>query len=166
MRNFKIFVWIFIIFLIQTVILSSVHIFGAVPSALIAFVMCVMLLENEFRSAVTISIICAVLMGAGGGRGFTVTVLLYVYLSIVVFALRRKPIYIGNFTKTLVWTFIVSAIIEILFLPVREMSFEIKVLWLDALPTAFFNTVIAAILYPMLKKTIYKEEKKKKLLIS
>ena len=41
MRNFKIFLWIFVIFLVQTVVLSPIHIFGAVPSAVLAFVMCV-----------------------------------------------------------------------------------------------------------------------------
>ena len=58
MRNFKIFLWIFVIFLVQTVVLSPIHIFGAVPSAVLAFVMCVAILENEFRTAVIISGIC------------------------------------------------------------------------------------------------------------
>ena len=62
MRNFKIFLWIFVIFLVQTVVLSPIHIFGAVPSAVLAFVMCVAILENEFRTAVIISGICAVVM--------------------------------------------------------------------------------------------------------
>ena len=88
MRNFKTFLWIFIVFLIQTVILARVHIFGAVPSLVMAYVICVMILENEFRNAVTISIICSAAMGALGGREFAVTVLFYVYSSIIIFALR------------------------------------------------------------------------------
>ena len=48
MRNFKIFLWIFVIFLVQTVVLSPIHIFGAVPSAVLAFVMCVAILEMNF----------------------------------------------------------------------------------------------------------------------
>ena len=148
MRNFKIFLWIFVIFLVQTVVLSPIHIFGAVPSAVLAFVMCVAILENEFRTAVIISGICAVVMGAIGGRNFTEITLFYAYSSIIVFAARKRPRYVGNFPKTIVWTFIMSAIFS------------------DALPTAVFNTVIAVILYPILKKTLYKEEKKKKLLIA
>ena len=139
MRNFKIFLWIFVIFLVQTVVLSPIHIFGAVPSAVLAFVMCVAILENEFRTAVIISGICAVVMGAIGGR---------------------------NFPKTIVWTFIMSAILEILLFVIREMTLDVSVIFSDALPTAVFNTVIAVILYPILKKTLYKEEKKKKLLIA
>ena len=84
MRNFKIFLWIFVIFLVQTVVLSPIHIFGAVPSAVLAFVMCVAILENEFRTAVIISGICAVVMGAIGGRNFTEITLFYAYSSIIV----------------------------------------------------------------------------------
>ena len=159
MRNFKIFLWIFVIFLVQTVVLSPIHIFGAVPSAVLAFVMCVAILENEFRTAVIISGICAVVMGAIGGRNFTEITLFYAYSSIIVFAARKRP-------RTIVWTFIMSAILEILLFAIREMTLDVSVIFSDALPTAVFNTVIAVILYPILKKTLYKEEKKKKLLIA
>ena len=162
MRNFKIFLWIFVIFLVQTVVLSPIHIFGAVPSAVLAFVMCVAILENEFRTAVIISGICAVVMGAIGGRNFTEITLFYAYSSIIVFAARKRPRYVGNFPKTIVWTFIMSAILEILLFVIREMTLDVSVIFSDALPTAVFNTVIAVILYPILKKTLYKEEKKKK----
>ena len=161
MRNFKIFLWIFVIFLVQTVVLSPIHIFGAVPSAVLAFVMCVAILENEFRTAVIISGICAVVMGAIGGRNFTEITLFYAYSSIIVFAARKRPRYVGNFPKTIVWTFIMSAILEILLFVIREMTLDVSVIFSDALPTAVFNTVIAVILYPILKKTLYKEEKKK-----
>ena len=143
MRNFKIFLWIFVIFLVQTVVLSPIHIFGAVPSAVLAFVMCVAILENEFRTAVIISGICAVVMGAIGGRNFTEITLFYAYSSIIVLAARKRPRYV-----------------------IREMTLDVSVIFSDALPTAVFNTVIAVILYPILKKTLYKEEKKKKLLIA
>ena len=166
MRNFKIFLWIFIVFLIQTVILARVHIFGAVPSLVMAYVMCVILLENEFRSAVTISIICAAAMGALSGREFAGTVLFYVYSSIIVFALRKKPRYVGNLPKAVVWTFLASGIMEILYLVIRTLSVSVDVILYDALPTAVFNAVLALIVYPVLKATMYREEKKKKLLIT
>ena len=173
MRNFKIFLWIFVIFLVQTVVLSPIHIFGAVPSAVLAFVMCVAILENEFRTAVIISGICAVVMGAIGGRNFTEITLFYAYSSIIVFAARKRPRYVGNFPNlalpSLLVTFlnfIMSAILEILLFVIREMTLDVSVIFSDALPTAVFNTVIAVILYPILKKTLYKEEKKKKLLIA
>ncbi|MDY3972678.1 MAG: hypothetical protein SOZ28_08235 [Clostridia bacterium] len=166
MRNFKTFLWIFIVFLIQTVILARVHIFGAVPSLVMAYVICVMLLENEFRNAVTISIICSAAMGALGGREFAVTVLFYVYSSIIIFALRKKPAYVGNLPKAVVWTFLASGVMEILYFAIRTLSVNTGMLLHDALPTAIFSAVLALIVYPVLKVTMYREEKKKKLLIA
>lgn len=166
MRNFKIFLWIFIIFLIQTVIISRIHLFGAVPSLVMGYVICVMILENEFRSAVTISIICAFAIGALSGRNFSVMVLYYVYSSIIIFAARKKPVYIGNYPKVIVWTGIASVLLEVIIFVLRTMTVSTEMLLHDALPTAVFNMVLAAILYPIMKKTIYKEEKKKKLLIA
>lgn len=166
MRNFKTFLWIFIVFLIQTVILARVHIFGAVPSLVMAYVVCVMLLENEFRNAVTISIICSAAMGALGGREFAVTVLFYVYSSIIIFALRKKPAYVGNLPKAAVWTFLASGVMEILYFAIRTLSVNTEMLLHDALPTAIFSAVLALIVYPILKVTMYREEKKKKLLIA
>lgn len=166
MRNFKTFLWIFIVFLIQTVILARVHIFGAVPSLVMAYVICVMILENEFRNAVTISIICSAAMGALGGREFAVTVLFYVYSSIIIFALRKKPAYVENLPKAVVWTFLASGVMEILYFAIRTLSVNTEMLLHDALPTAIFSAVLALIVYPVLKVTMYREEKKKKLLIA
>ena len=166
MRNFKTFLWIFIVFLIQTVILARVHIFGAVPSLVMAYVICVMILENEFRNAVTISIICSAAMGALGGREFAVTVLFYVYSSIIIFALRKKPAYVGNLPKAVVWTFLASGVMEILYFAIRTRSVNTEMLLHDALPTAIFSAVLTLIVYPVLKVTMYREEKKKKLLIA
>lgn len=165
MRNFKIFLCIFFIFLIQTVILGQVHIFGAVPSAVLAYIICVMIQENEFRNAAVISIICAVLMGALSGRDFIVTTLFYVYSSIIIFALRKKPPYVHNGVKAVVWTFISSAMLEVLFFVIRNLSFDVMMLVENALPTAVFNAALAVVIYPLLKRIMYKEEKKKKLLI-
>lgn len=70
------------------------------------------------------------------------------------------------FRKRLYGPLLWSAILEILLFVIREMTLDVSVIFSDALPTAVFNTVIAVILYPILKKTLYKEEKKKKLLIA
>ncbi len=165
MRNFKIFLWIFIVFIIQTVILARVHILGAVPSLIMAYMICVVMLENEFINAVTISIICAGAAGALCGREFVITVLSYVYSAVIVFALRKKPLYIGNAPKALLWTFIASAAMEIVFFAAGHLSINTHMLLYNALPTAVFNTVLAALVYPVLKAVMYKEKKKKLLII-
>lgn len=166
MRNFKIFLWIFVVFLIQTVIAARIHVFGAVLSPVLAYVMCVAVLENEFRNAVAISIICAAAMGALSGRDFSLTVLFYSYTSIIVFALRKKSAHISNFLKVVISTFVLSALLEVIICVLRTtITVDMSVLTNNVLPTAVFNAVFVMIIYPILKKTMYKEEKKK-LLIS
>ena len=165
MRKFKIFLWIFIVFLIETVVLAQLHIFEAAPSLTLAYVVCVMIMENEFKDAVTISIICAAAEGALCGRGFALTTLFYVYSSIVIFALRKKPAYVGNLPKALFWTFLASAALEIIMFFQKTFTINLEMLLHDALPTAVCNTLLALIVYPLLKVTMYKGEKKKKLLI-
>lgn len=164
MRNFKIFLWIFIVFLIQTVIICRIHVYGAVPSLVMAYVVCVMILENEFKHAVTISIICSAAAGLLLGRGFVTVTLFYVYASIIIFSLRKKPMYVGNPVKALFWTFIASGLMEIVYFVIRTMTINTDMLLYDALPTAIINTVMVLAVYPLLKVTMYKEEKKKLLI--
>ncbi len=166
MRNFKTFLWIFIIFLIQTVIMSRIHAFGAVVSIAMAYIICVMMLENEFRRAVCICVICAGVMGALCGREFVLTTLFYVYAPMIVFAMRKKPVYVGNFPKAVFWTFVASGLFEVIYVTVINMSFDVNVLLHDALPTAVINGICVLAVYPALKLTMYREEKKKKLLIA
>ncbi len=165
MRRFKIFLWIFIVFLLQTVVVSHIHIFGAVPSLVISYMMCVVIMENEFRNAVIISSVCAAAMGALSGREFVIMTLAYVYSSICVFRLRKKPAYISNFQKSVIWTFVVSAVIEILYFTIMNWSINLNVLLYDALPTAVLNILGTIIIYPVLKRTMYREEKKKLLIV-
>lgn len=165
MRNFKIGLWIFFVLLIQTVVLARVHVFGAAPSLALGYVVCVMMLENEFKDAVIISIVVSVLMGALCGRGFEAVTLFYVYSSIAIFSFRKKPRYMGTFAKALLWTFICSSLLEVILSAPVTMTVSADMLLTDALPTAIINTVLAAVIYPILKKTMYSEEKKKLLIV-
>lgn len=165
MRNFKVFLWIFIIFLIQTVVLSRIHVFFAVPSAVMVYMVSVMMLENEFRRAAVIGIVCAVAMGALCGRDFVIVTLFYTYAALVVFALRKKPAYVGFYPKTVMWSVLLSSVLEVIFILLETKTLNIQMLLMSVLPTAIFNAVLALIIYPILKKTMYKEKKKKLLIV-
>lgn len=164
MRYLKVGIWLFLIFLVQTVILARVHIFSAMPSVVLPYLVCVMLLEDDSRSAFTISLICSFGVGALCGREFIVQVLYTLYTSLIVFALRRKPLYISGFFKGIGWTFILSGVMEIIFLVLRSHSISTDMLLYAVLPTAVINALFILIIYPILKSTMYKEEKKKLLI--
>ncbi len=164
MKNFKIFLWIFVIFLIQTVLLGHLHLFGAAPSIVLAYVVCVTIMENEFRTFAAVSIICAAVMGALCGRDFIITTLFYVYSSLIIFALRKKPLYLSNAVKAAVWTAAASAVLELLYLLPGGSTLGLHYILHSVVPTVVFNTVLVLVLYPILKKTMYKEEKTKLLI--
>lgn len=161
MRYLKICIWIFIIFLIQTVILARVHIYAAMPSLVLPYVVCVMLLEDDFRTAWITALISSAAAGALCGREFLVQVLYIFYTSLVVFALRRRPLYISGFLKGMGWTFILSGIMEIIFAVLRTHSLNGEMLLHAVLPTAVINAAFVIVIYPLLKRAMYKNEKKK-----
>lgn len=163
-RKLKIFLWIFVIFLVQTVIISRIHVLNATPSLILPYVVCVMMLEPDLVTAYTIGAICSVSAGALCGQNF-VLMSLYMFLSsLAVFGLKKRPVYVKNIVKALFGTFIIAGAGETLFFAVRHMNVTVSFLLGGALPGAIISTVFAIIIYPVLKRTMYKEEKKKLLI--
>ncbi|MBQ2669974.1 MAG: hypothetical protein IJG06_04365 [Clostridia bacterium] len=72
------------------------------------------------------------------------------YTSLIVFALRKKPLYIGGFIKSIGWTFILSGIMEIIFLVLRSHTLTTDMLLYAALPTAIINAIFVFAIYPVL----------------
>ena len=164
MRNFKIGVWIFCIFIVQTVILSGIHVFNAVPSLALPFVVCAALMEEDVVTTAVVSGICALIAGAFTGRSYIVTVLCIFYASVLVFVLKSKPLYVHRAVKAFVWTFILSGVMETIFRFIDVGSVTVDILLYSALPYAAINTLFVIIIYPLLKRTMYKEDKEKLLI--
>ena len=164
MRNFKIGVWIFCIFLIQTVVLSGIHVYDAVPSLVLPFVVCAALMEEDFITTAAVSGICALIAGAFTGHSYIVTVLYIFYASLLVSALKSKPLYISRTVKAFTWTFLISGIMEIIFRVLDAGTVTTNMLLYSALPFAVINTLFVILIYPLLTRTMYKEDKKKLLI--
>ena len=164
MRNFKFGVWIFCIFLVQTVILSGIHIYNAVPSLVLPFIVCAALMEEGVTAAAVIGGICALIAGAFTGHSYIVTVLYIFYASVLVFALKSKPLYVHKAVKAFVWTFVLSGIMEMIFRFIDEGNVTADMLLYSVLPYAAVNMAFVIIIYPLLKRTMYKEDKEKLLI--
>lgn len=161
MRKFKVFLWIFIIFLLQTTVFSRIHIFLGLPSVIPAYVISVALLDDDFDAVAVITIVCAFLSGALCGREFTVMTLYIVFTSFFIFSFKHKPRYMGMFPKALFYVFILSGVFEIMYFFMRNMTVTVQMLLWGALPTAIVNTLLCVILFPILKRTMYRAEEKK-----
>lgn len=164
MRKFKVFLWIMILFLLQTTALARIHIFQAVPFIIMPYAVCVAILDDDFDVAAIIGIVCAVLAGSLCGREFTVVTLFMVFAVLIVNGFRNRPAYISGFFKSVFWTFLLSGVFEIVCYAVENINLTVHMLLFDALPTAVINTLMCVIIYPLLKKIMYKKEEKKLLL--
>ena len=164
MRNFKIGLWIFCIFLIQTVILSGIHVYNAVPSLVLPFVVCLALMEEDMLTSAVIGGICAFTAGAFTSHSYIITVLYIFYASMLIFALKSKPVYIHSVVKAFIWTFIVSGLMELIFRVLDAWSITADMLMYSVLPSAVVNTLFVILVYPLLKRTMYKEDKVKLLI--
>ena len=164
MRNFKFGVWIFCIFLVQTAVLSGVHVYDAIPSLVLPFTICAALMQEDFMTTAVISGICALTAGAFTSHSYIVTVLYIFYASILVYALKSKPLYVNRAVKAFVWTFILSGLMEMIFRVIDAGTLTTNALLYSALPFASVNTAFVIIIYPLLKRTMYKEDKKKLLI--
>lgn len=164
MRNLKIGIWVFCIFLIQTVILSGIHVYNAVPSIVLPFTVCLALMEEDMLTASVINGICAFAAGAFTGHSYIVTVLYIFYTSMLIFVLKSKPVYINKAVKAFVWTCIISGVMEIIFRALDTRTVTVDALLYSALPYAVINTLFVIIIYPLLKRTMYKEDKVKLLI--
>ncbi len=164
MKRFKLLVWILALFLIEVVVVNRIGLFNSAPDLTFAFAIVYAMLEEEYYYAVGAAVICGICTGSICSGSFTVSVLMYSYGAVIVKALHDKPRYIPDFAKTLFWTFALSAAGEAVMYFTLNLSFELSVLWRIILPFGVSNTIAAAVLYPLVKKTMVVVDEKKKLI--
>lgn len=162
MRNLKIIVWIVLLFLVQTVLVNYIKIAGARPDLILPFVLCVALMEDSFKRSVTISVVCAVLAASLCGRNFTLALLFYTYMSIIVFNMRTHPRYMPDFAKYMIYMFIGSVVLEGLsYIMLYSGVSGFGIVFLRVLVfTVLYDIAAALVIYPIVRKTVYKSKKK------
>lgn len=164
MKRLKLFLWIFILFIIRITIISRIGFFNSAPDLVFAFVIAYAMLEEEFSYAVGVSIICGICTGALCSSNFPLSVLMYVYSTLLVTALRNKPRHIPDFVKTLFWVFVLSLAGEAIMYFVMNLSLNTDAILKIILPFGVYNLAAALIIYPLAKKTLVVVDEKKKLI--
>lgn len=164
MKKFKLIVWILALFIIEVSVMNRIRFFNSAPDLVFAFAIVYAMIEEEYEYAVGAAVICGICTGSVCSGSFSVSTLMYSYGAIIVKALGNKMRYIPDFAKTLFWTFVMSAAGEAVMYFALNLSFEMSVLWRVILPFSVCNTIAAAILYPIVKKTMIVVDEKKKLI--
>jgi rod shape-determining protein MreD len=164
MKRLKLFVWIFILFIIQVVIVNRIGIFNSAPDLVFAFVIAYAMVEEEFSYAAGVGIICGICTGSLCSVNFPVSVLMYTYSVLIVRTLQNKVRYIPNFVKAFFWTAVLSIAGEAVMYFVMNLSFGVDAFMRIILPFGVFNLVAEVIIYPLVKKTMVVIDEKKKLI--
>lgn len=168
MRKVKFIIWMLVIFLLQTVCANYFQINTVKPDFVLGFVICVVVMEDSFKTAMLISVLSGVLAGALCGRNFTFMVLLYTYSSVILFRLRKTPRYLNDIWKVLGYTAIITIIEEVIsyLILYYSVAWFTEAFFTRMLPAVVYNVIVVLIMYLPAKKTLFKSDGKKKLLIS
>lgn len=164
MKRLKLFLWIFILFIMDIVVINRIDFFNSAPDLVFVFVIAYAVLEEEFSYVIGVSIICGVCAGALFSSNFPVSVLLYAYSALLVTALRGKLRYVPAFVKALFLALILSFIGEAIMYFILNLSFKTDVILKIILPFGVYNFAAELIIYPLVKKTMITVNEKEKLI--
>ena len=149
------------IFLSQTVVLNYIAPFGFRPDLILPFVAAAAIKEDTFKDATVVSIVCAVLAGALSGKNFSFCVLFYTYAGALIFNMRRRPRYMPDTLRFLIWVLpaaLISEAVSYLLLYTSTKWFMNAFIF-HMLPTAFITTAVGMVIYFLASKTLFGRKK-------
>lgn len=165
MKKAKTALWIVILFILQASAAHYMAILGATPILIFSFIASIAILEDNFRYAIIVGLVCGICAGTLLGYNFFLCVAFVSLAVVVVFFLRGKPRYMSLILKVLIWTVIISLIWEFFGIIGQFIKFGIdtEYILVNAIIKAVYNSVITFVIYPLLRRTMYSTEKRKKI---
>lgn len=154
MKKLKLLIWVAVLIIADISLSRYISIFGAAPMLTYAFVLCVAFMEENFVIAAVTGGICGVILGAHDSFGFELMFMFYALSSILTNRLaqtkqcgaaRAVTVCVGA-------TVIMRLVLYALFGSGVTADGLIKYL----IPSAVYNAAVMAILYPIVKNTVYK----------
>ena len=165
MRVVKIILWILLMLIVKTVFVKVIGIGGAMPELLLAFAVIFSFHELRLLTTSYVIIACGIAAGSCMGENFTAAVLVTGAAGLVArgasYYFRFIPKYIRCLFITaaaaFVYSFIIYFIHSAAVVPMELLS--------CVLPYVIYTTAAAAVIYPLIIRTLFHEDKNKKLLM-
>lgn len=163
MRKFKIAIWIFLLYIIQTVFGGAININGTIPDLLLAFAVIFTFYEWELNTATLIIIICGILAGSEAGRVFPAVVIMTCAAAMAArgFSAKFIPQCIRVISVIAVSSFVLCAFEY--FTAYKWIT--VYALTNSILPHVIYTVVMACVVYPLVKRTLFYVQDKKQLII-
>lgn len=165
MKKLKLLIWISVLVIIDSSLTQYISVFGISPTLVYAFLICTSVREEDFTTAVLAGGICGIFSGALVGQSFFLTFMCFCISAVAANLLRTHPAYLPKTAKSMIFCFIFSLPCAALLYLDGGIALTPKILYSVVLPSAIYNTAAAAVIYPLLGKTIYNRETAKKLIM-
>ena len=162
MKKIKLIIWIVVLMLLES--FGYARIFGAVPALTFAFLVCVALNDDNFYTAAVTGGVCGMLAGSLLGRSFSFIFIFYTLSAAAVYTFRKKPRYTHAVFKAVFWCGLLTAVMELVLFALETRSISLFALYSIALPSVLYNIAAVLVIYPLIMKTVYNEEKQRKLI--
>ncbi len=153
MKKFKIFLWIFLLALLQASLVKYIAFRGIVPVLLFVFAICMAMNEKDWRTKIVIAAICGAVMDIFSSRGFGMYMVLYTGAAMLASGLT-ETIYRKNFLMELPLLFILSIITETVYYALNYQALGGTILQAFGgviIPAACYNAVMLLWMYPCMR---------------
>lgn len=161
MKVLSIAIWIFVLYVIQTVFCPIIGITNIVPELLFCFAVSYAVFEHRFNRLSVVVIMCALISATGVGRSFPIVMLMAGVGGIVSYL---SPSYM-RFIPQILRTQAVTAFFAFLMCIAENFVFSGRLLLFNALWHTVYTTIVSCVMYLILKAVMLKK-KEKKLLIA
>jgi predicted metal-binding protein len=134
---------------------------GAVPDFLLAFAVIFAFCERKQELGAYVFLACAVVCGACIGRSFPITVLGISVAGIAAHGAYSKMKYIPECVRAIFITAVAAFAIGAAEFFVAHTALSVRGILYGIVPYTAYTTAAACIMYPIMKKTLFKTEDKK-----
>ncbi len=156
MKKIKIFLWIAILLLVQVCLIQYIAVKHIVPELLFVFAICYALHEKDAKLRFVVPVICGAAVDLMGGQAFGMNMLVYAIAAAggvwIADAFYRTGT-IFQFPLLFVLSAAAGSVYFILNAGVFAQMGYGSILWEVIFPTACYNTAVAVLILPMVRKT-------------
>lgn len=161
MKNLKLVLWIFVLYIIQNIFYPIISVTGIIPDLLLGFIVSYSALEHRFTKLSPVITICAVVAGTGTGRVFPIVTLFLGLGGVASYVMTNYLRFIPQFIRAQAVTAVFSFIMCVaeFFASARTLTYGFII------NTAIWQTVytvaVSCVIYLILKRIIFKDTEKK-----
>lgn len=162
-KNIYIFIWAVILIIFQTSICEYWSIKGIHPNVLFTFVICLAVLEKNFTYCAAVPVILGIVIDTLCGNTIFYSMISFSISALICYEIGEhffKEKFVFALPLVFIFTFITEFLFMILSVGITDYEYIISGIVNVIIPVSVYNTVMALIIYPLCKFTLYKKARR------